>query len=391
MDNNLKLYLPFDQLENSVSADFTSGRHDATLTGNATLTSEKAIKGQALDLKQGTASSAYDIPYSSDFSLTCWIRATKPQISWVLNFSGLNNYLEQFLSVIEDEWIFLAFVRSGDKFTVYKNDAVVAAYTISGNPVGLSINEICLAESLAVLDDIRVYNKALAASEILTIQSRSDDVEYYVDGVNFKEFGVYVSSSSGLVGQLARKEGLSVDWGEYHGKVVDRTRPRFKERKIVLDCFIEAKSRTDFVTKCNAFFEKFRTSGTQRLKVEFDGTAKPLVYEVYVKDEVDPKKDWGYFNSQLMVGTFKLTLEEDEPVKRVIRFVGSGNCTVGFTSNKKCNIYWGDGTHTYNLSGTVSQSHNFATAGEYDIIITGVIEDLSSFTTNGIVIWNKLQ
>jgi len=391
MDTNLKLYLPFDQMENSVSADFTPARHDATITGNSELTSDHAIKGQAIDLKGGTAVSTYDIPYSSDFSLTCWVRPTANRIGWLLNFSGLDNYIEQWLPVNQDEWSFLGFVRKGGSFTVYLNNNVVAQHSIESNPIGLSVNEPGLVESWGCLDDIRVYDKALSGSEIATIQNRNEDVEYYVDGVNFKEYGVHVSSSVGLVGQLERKEGLSVEWADFHGKVVDRTRPRFRERKITLDCFVEAASRTDFVLKVNSFFAKFCTSGSQRLKVEYDGTAKPLVYEVYVKDRIDPTKTWGTYNAQLMVGTFKLILEEDEPVKKVVRFVGSGNCTIGFTSNKKCNIYWGDGTHTYNLSGAVSQTHNFATAGEYDIIITGIIEDITNFSTNGIVIWNKLQ
>jgi len=217
------------------------------------------------------------------------------------------------------------------------------------------------------------------------------DVEYFINGVNFKTYGVYVSSSQGLVGQLATKENLSVDWGNSHGKVVDRSHIRYKERKIVLECFIEASSRSDYVTKVNTFFDAFRAAGTQRLKVEYDGTTKPLVYEVYLKDEIDPSKKWGLFNTCLMVGTFKLTLEEDEPVKKVIRFTGSNNCSISFTSSKRINIYWGDGTHSYDLIGTVAQVHNYSTAGTYEIIITGVIEDITNFSTNGTVLWNKLQ
>ena len=391
MDNNLKLYLPFDQMEGGVTADFTPGRKDAVVTGDSVLTTDSAVRGSAIELRGGTVESPFDVPYGGDFSLACWIRPCCDKVGYVMNFSGVNNYLEQWLDVRRDEWLFLAFVKSGHDITVYKNTTVVAAYTMAVNPAGLSINEASLFESRSFLDEVRVYDKALSASEILNLQNQMEDVEYYIDGVNFKHYGVYVSSAQGIVGQLARKEGLSVDWDEYHGKAVDRSRPRFKERKIVLECFIEASSRTDYVSRVNSFFEVFRASGTQRLKIEYDGTTRPLVYEVYMKEEVDPDKKWGAYNSGLMVGTFKLVLEEDEPVKKVVRFTGSGNCKVSFTSAKLVNIYWGDGSHTYNLSGAVTQTHSYSTSGVYEIIITGVIEDIENFTTNGIVIWNKLQ
>lgn len=143
--------------------------------------------------------------------------------------------------------------------------------------------------------------------------------------------------------------------------------------------------------KVNAFFAQFDGSGTQRLRVDYDGTSKPLVYEVYQSKSVDPAKTWGSYNNALMVGTFKLELTEDEPVKRVLRCTGS-SVSFTFSSNKMLNVYWGDGTHTFGLSGqNQTASHVYSAPGQYDIIITGVIEDITSFSTSAIVIWNKLK
>ena len=129
--------------------------------------------------------------------------------------------------------------------------------------------------------------------------------------------------------------------------------------------------------------------------MDYDGTARPLVYEVYQSKGVDPTKTWGHYNNELMVGTFKMELEEDEPVKRVLRHVAAqagSSVSFGFSSYKLLNVYWGDGTHTFGLSGqNQTASHSYTEAGEYDIIITGVIEDITDFTTDAIVIWNKLK
>ncbi len=393
MDHNLKLYLPFDEPDGTTAADFSASRKDATLSQGAELTKDAKI-GKALSLNGGIAQTDYNVHYGSDFSIFCFLRPVTSQIGWILNFSGLNNYLEQWLSVREGQWYGLAFVRSGSTFTVYMDGRVVFSESKSETPVGFSLNEPGNFESHVLLDEVRIYDRAITALEILRL-CQDNDVEYYINSVNFKDFGVEVSKSSGLVGQLEKKEGLTVSWDAYHGKVRDKKNPRFKERKITLECFIEAQSRADFVSKVNAFFAQFDGSGTQRLRVDYDGTARPLVYEVYQNKGVDPSKTWGHYNNELMVGTFKLELDEDEPVKRVLRHVtaqANSSVSFGFSSYKLLNVYWGDGTHTFGLSGqNQTASHTYAQPGEYDVIITGVIEDITDFTTNAIVIWNKLK
>ena len=152
------------------------------------------------------------------------------------------------------------------------------------------------------------------------IMEEKSDVGYYVNGRDFKEFGVYVSSSKGLMGLLERKEGLQEDWGSRHGLMRSTSQtPRYRERTMTLECFIEAYSRANFVEQLNGFLEQFRGKGTKRLLVQYSGTTKPLVYEVIQQTSVDPDKEWSKYNQGLMVGTFTLTLVEDDPVKMVLR------------------------------------------------------------------------
>lgn len=393
IDKNLILYLPFDT-EGEVAYDYSKNRADGALSGGAFIT-DQAKTGNALAINgSGECLTTTAIPFSSDFTLTAHVLPNKNKLGWLLNFSGINNYKEQWLDVVPGEWVFVAFVKDGSTFSVYLNSSCVYRDSISGTPVGLTLNDEDLTTCNAILDDVKVYDVSKTEGEILKLQA-STDVEYFVDGVNFKDFGVSVSASQGLVGQLARKDSLEVDWDNYHGVVRDKSRPRYKERTITLDCFIEASSRSSYIHWVNKFFDLFDKSGTQRLKVEYDGNAKPLLYEVFNKDETDPSKKWGTYNNDLMVGMFKLNLIEDEPVKRCLRHIGATantKSTITVSSTKLLNIYWGDGEHTYNVAGTDKVvEHTYVVPGEYDIIITGVIEDITKFESNDILIWNRLR
>lgn len=394
IDKNLILYLPFDDPDGSVAYDYSQSRADAVLSGGAFF-SKQAKVAKSLDLNgTGECLTSKTIPFSSDFTLSFYLKPTTRKIGWLLNLPGVDNYKEQWLDVIPGMFFFMAFVKSGTQFIVYQDSQEVFRTTLSGTPVGLSVNDDTLSGSFACVDELQLFNVAKTPTEILKLQSDNSDVEYYIDGVNFKDFGVYVSGSSGLVGKLARKETLTVDWDNYHGTVRDKKRLRYKERTITLDCFIEASSRSAYVEWVDLFMAQFDKDGTQRLTVEYDGKTKPLVYEVFSMDEVDPSKKWGTYNNDLMVGTFKIKLVEDEPVKRVLRHIGATANTkaqITVTSSKLLNIYWGDGSHTFDVSGTKTVEHTYTEPGIYDIIVTGVIEDITDFSTNAIVVWNKLH
>lgn len=393
-EKNLILHLPFDDPDGTTAYDYSQSRADATLSDGADFTKE-AYKGKAIAFNgNGEALTSKVIPFSSDFTLTCYVRPASSRIGWLLNLPGVDSYLEQWIDVAADVWTMLSFVKSGRYFIVYKDKERIYKELLPNTPTGLSLNDENIDGTEALLDEVRLYNAALTEQEVLALQ-KDTDVEYYVDGENIKDYHVYVSSSKGLVGQLARKDGLQTDWEGYHGIARDKKRKRYKERTITLECFIEAPSRSAYIERVTAFFKLFEADGNHRLKIEYDGDTKPLVYEVEIQDEVDPTKTWGRYNNDLMVGTFTLKLLEDEPVKRVLRHIGTtanSVASVTFTSYKMFNIYWGDGTSTYNVSGTSKTvEHTYEEAGTYDIVIAGVIEVLEDFSTNAIVVWEILK
>lgn len=393
VDKNLLLYLPFDDTDGSKAYDYSAGRHDATLSGGAVFTRQAKI-GKALDLCGGEVSTEQAIPFTSDFTLTLYVKIATNRLGWLLNLPGIENFKEQWLDVVPGEWHFVAFVRNDSILKVFLNSECVYVGTLSANPTGLSLSTDELLTTTATLDEVQLFNVAKTEKEILKMQADTD-VEYYIDGVNLKDYGVYVSASDGLVGRLAQKESLSVDYDNYHGIVRDRKRKRFKERVITLQCFVEAGSRSAFVEWRNNFFALFDGDHTHRLKVEYDGKAKPLVYEVDLLNEAPIDKKWGSYNNEIMVGKFTLKLTEDEPVKKVLRHISNtdnSTATITVSTYKLLNIYWGDGTHTFNVGGNnTTVEHTYTSPGEFDIVVTGVIEDIEQFETNAITVWELLK
>ena len=214
---------------------------------------------------------------------------------------------------------------------------------------------------------------------------------YYLDGVDLLTYGVHVSSSKGLISRPKIKNPVSHNWETIHGESVDLASKYYEARDLELECFIVASTKQDFITKCGQFFDQFDKAYTRRLMVQVDELA-PLVYEVYIPGEIEIKKEW---KEATMVGTFTLKLREPEPVKRVIRYTrtGEGDKTVSITvtSTKVLNVYWGDGNHAFDLSGnTQTVTHSYTANGTYYIVVTGCIDEITSFTTTGTVIWQKL-
>lgn len=217
-------------------------------------------------------------------------------------------------------------------------------------------------------------------------------VEYYIDRINIKTaYGVYVSASTGLFGRPKPITLQSTSWAGYHGEVVDLRNKHYESREIILDCFIKANSKADFILKCNNFLSIFDTKTTKRLQVVIE-ESEPLDYEVYLSADVEIKKRWSDGD---MTGTFSLRLREPEPVKRIIKYTRTGDpdktASITVSSPKLLNIYWGDGSHTFDVVGTAqTKTHTYAANGTYYIVVTGNIEEITSLTTTGTVVWNKL-
>lgn len=212
-------------------------------------------------------------------------------------------------------------------------------------------------------------------------------VIYSINSTPFSDFGVSVESSEGVTNMLTRKPSITRNWQDYHGEQIDLSEPVFEPRNIVLNCNLIASSADDFLTKQNSFKAEFEKSNLQRLMIDFIAN-KPLVYEVYLSDGIDIQKRW---RDGQMYGRFALRLREPEPVKKVVKFTGAITGNLVMTSNTPLNIYWGDGTNSLSQKGTLSLNHSYVGSGDKYAVITGMIEKITGFSTNGTLIWSKLQ
>ena len=86
-----------------------------------------------------------------------------------------------------------------------------------------------------------------------------------------------------------------------------------------------------------------------------------------------------------------IKLIEPEPVKMVLKpTIKSTSITL--SSDKMVNIFWGDGVCNLDVSGVNKTiTHTYANEPSEEIIITGVIEEITNFSSNCIVIWNNLH
>lgn len=209
----------------------------------------------------------------------------------------------------------------------------------------------------------------------------SSDVSYSIDGNNFRKYGVWVSSSSGLVSRPAIKSPLTYSWGNSNGTDYFADGVRYKEREITLQCFIEASTYIGLINNALAFFGLFAQNGTRRLRVV--AGEKVLPYEVFCKDEIALAPEWSAQGR--CVGTFTLKLIEPEPVKRVL--TGGGQIVIA--SKHPVNIYWGNGSHSFDVGGNGAEV-TVTGGGNDETIITGEPNEFTTFRSTLSTIWSRL-
>lgn len=412
VEESLVLHMPFDEMDGATTTyDYSKNRADGVVT-DAHFESGKNSNCIRFDGNGKCEVSKSVLALSGSFTLCTYVKShsVASKLVVLLNYNGINNYYKTLIDVSPDQWYYLAVVREGTSITMYLNGTKIGTEKVPsnfGNPVGFSISQDCYIAELGrgCLDDTKLFSKALTQEEILNLLDNTKQLAYLLDGVNFKDFGVYVSGSKGIIDSLKMKEPLKLDWDGYHGEAIDLSRPRMQAREITLECFIKSDGgKIAFVQAVKDFLEQFYTphkkqadskseavaAGLHRLTIDIHPT-KALVYEVYLPDGTDISKEW---NDSKMVGTFSLKLKEPEPVKRVLKHFrvneNSKTVTITLTTEKLVNIYWGDGTTTQDVYGTQTITHDYSDNGEYYVIVTGVIEDIAEFSTNAIIVWNKL-
>lgn len=399
-ENNLILNIPFDEAPGStVAYDYSSKRADGAVI-NADFESGKqgnCIKFDGsghCDIEQNV------IPLTGNFTLLAWLkRAAFPdgfsgrRIGFFVRWEGVEGYAETWFNLNADTWGYWAIVKEGLTIRVYLDTALVETIALPAQPTGFALlQDIYSAENgYGCIDELKAYNISLTQAEIAENINTVAQLAYSIDGTDFKAWDITVSESNGLLDRPKMKAPLTVEWADYHGEIIDLQNKRVEAREITLNCFMKANGKMDFVTKLNDFLDVFSRPGTQRLMVDIHPT-KPLLYEVYNESGVAISKRW---NDDIMVGTFTLKLKEPDPVKRVVRHQRISGDTktlsITLTSAKAVTIFWGDGTQTNDVYGTnVTASHEYKTDGIFYAVVSGVIEEIESFTTNGIIVWSKL-
>lgn len=414
-EQNLTLYLPFDEADGSTKAyDYSSSRADGTVEG---ATFEAGRQGNCIrfDGKSKCEVQPSVLSLNSSFTISAWVKNPQPcqHICVVVNYSGVDHKYICKIDATPETWYWVAVTREGNVVCVYLGGTLIERAVVPssyGNPIGVAIVQDCYTFELGYgcVDDLKCHQTCLSQEDLMSLLDDVKQLTYLLDGVDFKQYGVFVSKSKGLLDGLKMKEPRKVEFDGYHGTAIDLSRPRFEEREITLECFIKTTGgKLEFVRKVKAFLDLFSTrhtapngatlnadlcpAGLHRLMVDIH-PVKALVYEVYLPDVTSVEKTW---NDASMTGEFTLKLREPEPVKKVLKHIrtSSSNAQAQFTisTTKLVNVYWGDGTTTQDVYGTrVNVGHTYAENGEYYIVITGVIEDIEAFETGDIVIWDKV-
>lgn len=403
IEQNLILNLPFDEADGStVAYDFAANRHDAEIVGCPFVVGKQ---GNCLRFPgEGYAEvPANVIPLNSSFTLLAWVKANKyadgvtaRRIGVFCNTELLNGSRELWIDVMPDNWYYIAVRKVGNIVNVFLDTQLIGTISLPSTLTGFALLQDVYgtAYGYADLDELKVYNTALSNDQIAESLNNVSQLEYYLNGVNFREMGIRVESSNGVTDLPKLKQAASVDWPDYHGKVVDLANKRYEEREITLNCWLKASGKIDFVERVNRLFDILREDGTARLMISIHPT-KPLLYEVYAPDGIAFNKRW---HDDKMIGTFSLKLKEPDPVKRVVRHQrindASREVSIALKTDKVVNVYWGDGSVTEDVYGDFigakALKHTYAENGVYYVVIAGVIEEITDFSTNSIIVWNRL-
>lgn len=188
------------------------------------------------------------------------------------------------------------------------------------------------------------------------------ELVWSLNGKYFKDFGVGISSSDGILGELKPKKQDTKDWSEYNGVALDLTKKtKYEAREFTLSGWIVGADWLTMVNNFNALFGEFRNAGKQRLLLDVFGQ-KTYVFDVRCDDEIELKKT---FKQGKMVGMFSLKLIEHNPIKKIL-YTANSNLQLTFNTPKwvevnidgKIDTYKGSVNINKALTGRVLTGYN---------------------------------
>ncbi|MGV0854762.1 hypothetical protein ACTS9E_04100 [Empedobacter brevis] len=208
-------------------------------------------------------------------------------------------------------------------------------------------------------------------------------VIYLLDQIPFKNYNVYVSDSSNLFDKPSVKENQKKDWGDEHGYDLNLNSRYYNSKTLTIECFIPAKTFKECIEKYNNFYNALDIKGSRRLSIIADTIR--MEYQVFRQDTAENKL---VYNDSDAVGTFKLKLIENMPVKRILKST-SKTTTISLKSKKNLIINWGDGTEEYTSPNVELYSHIYQTTNTYYPMILGDLDSITLFNSNAEILWNR--
>lgn len=221
-------------------------------------------------------------------------------------------------------------------------------------------------------------------------------INYYINGVSLRDYGVFVSKAKGLLSIPDRKNGISHSFDNEHG-ISCVVSDYVKERKITLTCFTDKLANGAILSAIENLKRVLYGLGMFQLNVDIEGSAKMLDYWVYCSGPMDINIDYDGIKS---MATFNIVMTEPCPMKKVFVLTTNSNdqeLEVEFQSgsDKFYSIVWGDGATTEDLTIGDFPTHTYAEAGTYRMMIVGDVTNLTVSNVcdtfmNIIEEWNQL-
>lgn len=386
--------IPFDEEDGSTIAyDFGPGGH------NASIEFGRFIPGKFANCVYFPGAGKAEVEEfildtSQDFSAQLWAKAVPQALGptrtgAVFNFDGAG-LIEFDLYTRLEFWELITVIQKGNVVSVYLGETLKAKFTKPpGLILGFAINNNAPHKTtgFCYLDGLRAWAEAITVEEIKEVINQTlEPVDFTLGHIDLDAFGIRVEKFTGVFELPNRKDPLTVDWKDEHGKVQDLLKPVFDVRNIQMKCWYKTNNQGDAIDKLRQISELLRSPGELRLLVKAGSSVFP--FEVHHPGKLDYDNNWADRGPYFI--QFTLNLVENQPIKRVLQVNGS-SVTIGFKSPNMMTIYWGDGTKTDNVYGDpVSISHTYPGAGPYYVTIAGVIENITDFTHNAILLYSRM-
>ena len=132
-------------------------------------------------------------------------------------------------------------------------------------------------------------------------------IDYYFNSNKFRDYGVIVSGSKGIIGLPPRRKPNIFDYPDESGNVPDLVSVLYDVRTIELSCFMVAASAAAINTQYLNFTKMLNVSGIKTLQVSGGGFT--LSFQVYISEISNIDKKW---RDDEMYGTFTLKFIEPD-------------------------------------------------------------------------------